>query len=422
MGIMGVLNKKDLASTSLRKTALEIVEAGYKAINIENVFESYIRRKGNFLILKGRKINLADFKNIYVVGMGKGSFESAKVLEKILGDKIKDGAVIDVTGGKLKHIKSLVGTHPIPSKVNILATNKIIKILKGADKDDLVIVLVFGGGSALACKPGNHLTCDDLQLVTKHLFKVGSRIHDINVLRKHLSLIHGGHLSTYAYPAKVISLITSDVPGNNFFVVASGPTVFDTTTIHDAKTVAKKHRLFDIKFVETPKEVKYFHNVENILCVSNIEAVDAMAKKAKSLGFKPVLYSLQIEGEARDTGKRLASLLDKKTAVIAAGETTVTIKGKGKGGRNQEVVLGSLPFLPKDSVIVSFASDGWDHSDAAGAIADDSTLKTAKKLKLSSKTYLSNNDAYNYFKKLGDLVFADKKSANVSDLMLIIRK
>lgn len=416
-----ILNKKNLATAPLRKKALDIAEAGYSAINIERALSSYVGRRKNFLIIKGRRINLSDFRDVYVVGIGKGSLEAARVLEGKLGRRIRDGVVIDVKNGALRHIKTFIGTHPFPSEANIAATEKMIRLLSSAKKEDLVVALIFGGGSALACKPGKNLTCADFQLLTGYMFKRGANIYEINVLRKHLSLIHGGNLAYYAYPAKLISLINSDVPGDDISIISSGPTVLDTTTIYDAEELARRYNLSSMKFVETPKEKKYFQNVENILCISNIEAAEAMAKKAKSIGFRSAIFSLKVQGEARDTGKRLINLLQKNAAVIAAGETTVTVRGKGKGGRNQELVLGALEFLPKNSVIASFASDGRDNGDAAGAIADAGTIKRARELGLNPKKYLVRNDSYNFFKQTGDLIFTDQKSANVSDLMLALR-
>lgn len=419
-----ILNTKELASTSLREKALEIMECAYGAVNIENALRSRIKIEKGVLFIDAKEVKLNDFKNIYITGVGKGSFEAVRVFEELLdksGVAIKDGVVIDVIGGQLKHVRGFIGTHPLPSKNNIEATEELIKLLEGAGSKDLIITFIFGGGSALACRPRDNFTYQQLQDLTDKLLKLAVPIHKINIMRKHLSLIHGGFFAKFAYPAKVVALITSDVPGNDLSVVASGLTVFDVSTVYDAQEAAKSYGINNLDFIETPKDRKYFSGIENILFLSNIKAARAMINKAEDLGFKTVLYSLQLEGEACLAGQRIINLLDKKTAVIVAGETTVTVKGEGKGGRNQEFVLGSLPILPKDSLVTSFASDAKDHSDAAGAIADSNTLKRAKEAGIDPKAHLDNNDAYNFFEPLGDLIFARRTSANVSDLALFLR-
>ncbi len=281
---MIIQNFSKLATNQLRKKALEILEAGLQSIQPETILKQKIYLKGNLLFLDKKQFNINLFQNIYVVGIGKASLKTAQFLEQILGDKITDGAVIDIQTGPLNFIRSLAGTHPLPSEKNITATLQIINILKKAKKDDLVIAIVSGGGSALLCKPFQ-MTSETMQKLFQDLMYKGATIKEMNTFRKHISLIHGGNLAKLAYPAKVVSLIFSDIPDTDQSLIASGPTFLDQTTVADAKQVAGKFNLEKVSLVETTKEAKFFTKVTNILVVSNQVALEAMAQKAKSLGF-----------------------------------------------------------------------------------------------------------------------------------------
>jgi len=230
-----------------------------------------------------------------------------------------------------------------------------------------------------------------------------------------------------AHPATVVGLVFSDVPGDDLSVVASGPTVLDTTTVEDAKRIINRCRLFEeckvptCEPVETPKDPVYFKKVQNFLLVSNQIAVKAMQGQAKKLGYSDRLYSRQLTGEAQKVGSELVQAVQGGEALIAAGETHVVVRGNGKGGRNQELVLGALSKLPSDTLISSVASDGIDNTPAAGAFADQELLDLIEKRQLDPKTALQNNDAYNFFKPLKCQIKTGKTGANVSDLMLVLR-
>jgi glycerate-2-kinase len=435
---MLITNFKNLARNSLRRKALLIAEAGYQAIDIRKTISERMKIKNNFLEIRQSqsglinktkllRLNLDDFKRISLIGIGKGSALTCASLAKILSKKLSAGIALDVSKVKTQNskVKSFVGTHPLPSKQNVKATQKIVKLAKNLKKDDLLINFICGGGSALACSSQKELK--DLILVTKLLTKSGANILELNTIRKHLSEIKGGGLAKIAYPATVVSLIASDVIGNDLSMVASGPTAFDKTTKKDAEKVLKKYNLSPKRFSlkETPNERKYFKKVKNILFVCNQDAVLAMNKKAKKLGFKPKIYSLAVKGEAR---RALLPMIEKVKfgeALLAAGETTVNLDNRpvGKGGRNMEAVLGALTQLKtKNLVLLSFASDGRDNTEAAGAIGDFFTLEKAKKLKLEPEKFLDQNNSFNFFKKTGDLIFAKSKSFNVSDLMIILKQ
>ncbi|OGM89556.1 hypothetical protein A3J77_00985, partial [Candidatus Wolfebacteria bacterium RBG_13_41_7] len=332
------------------------------------------------------------------------------------------------------------GTHPLPSIRNVKATKKIIELAEKAGKDDLIISFICGGGSALLCGSQKELRAS--REIFNKLTNAGANIIELNTIRKHLSEVKGGGLAKIAYPATVISLVVSDVFSGDLSMVASGPTVYDKTTKKDAKKILKKYQSkevrlpniwkSDFQILETPKDKKYFKKVKNVLFVSNREPITAMVKKAKKLGLSAKIYSYNLKGEAKNSLNPLISLLSRgkiSGAALAGGETTVILgKNPGKGGRNMEAVLGALAMLIHNSefriqnyVLLSVASDGKDNTEAAGAIGDILTINKAEKLKLDLKKDLKRHNTFEFFKKTRDLIFADKKTFNVSDLMLILK-
>ncbi len=430
---MIIKNYKSLAVNNIRKKALKIIDAGFEAIKTENVLRDNIILQNENLKIGNKVFNLNGFEKIFVIGFGKVAFKAAFFLEKILGKKISGGAVIDIENGKLKFIKSFKGTHPYPSAKNIKATREISLILKNAGKKDLIIVIVSGGGSVLLCDPGN-IPVSFLKSVIQELFIKGADIKEINIIRKHLSEIHGGNFAKLAYPATVVSLIFSDIPFKDLGLVASGPTFLDKTTRKDAEKISEKHILgspvLTRAFKETPKNVKYFKKVFNILMVDNLTALKAMKKEAEKLGLKADIINSCLRGEAKEIGpfivkkfdQRLSQRFYRKNSVIFfGGETTVKIKKPGKGGRNQELVLSALPFLKSNQLIASIASDGKDNiKEAAGALADYQTLIKAGRQNLNPEIFLKNNNSYAFFKAVGDVIITGNTGSNVSDLIIMI--
>ncbi len=309
---MIIKNFKKLAKTSERKITLEVANAGIEAIKPEKVIEKNISFKKNVLQIKNRKFDLSKIRHLYVLGMGKASYKTGKALERILGDRIKDGILIDIEDGKLKHLKAYKGTHPLPSQKNINVSKKIVDIAKKAEKDDLIIILISGGASALFCLP-HKIEVSDFKILTEELLKSGADIYEINAVRKHLSQVKGGGLAKLAYPAKVVSIVFSDVPGDDLSFIASGPTVKDKTTKKDARHVLKKYDIEDeFEFYETPKEEKYFKNIDNILFLSSRNAIEAMEEKCKELKISCFVYSYALRGEAKIVGRKLIHLFRKK--------------------------------------------------------------------------------------------------------------
>lgn len=415
---MIIKNFKDLATNETRKNALEIINKGIEAVLIKNSMHKQIKISKNVLKIKKDHWNLSNYKNIYVIGAGKAAADMAETIEKIFGKRITKGIVIDTRKKTLSKIKVIKGTHPLPSTINVKATKKIIKILEDCEKKDLIISLISGGGSALMVSP--RIDLKKQIKVNEILLEKGATIQEINTIRKHISNIKGGQLAKIAAKSTLINLIISDVITNDLNVIASGPTVNDPTTINDAIKIQKKYSLPNLPFVETPKEK--LTNVKNILLITNIPAAKAMYKKATELGYKAKILTTQLKGEARNVGKKLAKLLKPKKAIIAAGETTVAIKGNGKGGRNQELALGAAKFI-KEGVIVSCSSDGVDFiSSASGGIVDENTKEKAKKLGLNIDKFLKENDSYNFLRKVDGIIKTGKTGTNVGDLILLLGK
>lgn len=422
-----IKNFKSLAKSAMRRDALAMLEAGIKAVDPRRSILRAVKRRGDFIFFGNKKINLKNFDHIYVIAIGKAAGQASVGLEKILGPKITGGIALDIKKTKLKYIKSIVGTHPMPSEQNMRATGEIIAMLKNLDSRDLVLAVISGGGSSLLCWP-YELKCDDLSAISRALMQKGATIEELNIVRKHLSEIQGGQFARLVHPATLIGMIFSDVPGDDIGLVASGPTVRDTSTVTDAAKILTKYKVLkvcslpDCDLKETPKDEIYFKKVFNFLVASNKEAVSAMVGEARKRGWKTRVLGTKIVGEARDVGRMMAASPVKSEAVIAAGETTVTILGRGAGGRNQELALGALDYLDYDALVASAASDGVDNGPAAGAIADKITKDKARALGISPKKYLAKNDSFAFFKKTGDGISTGITGTNVSDLMIALRK
>ncbi len=422
----GLIKTKDGKLIKIRENALRVVEAGLKAIQIEKIIKENIYCKGDFLTFQTpslkEKIDLKKFKKIFVVGFGKGSARAVLTIEEILKEKIEKGIIIDVSlprGVKKSKIEFFKGSHPLPSSENIRATKKVISLLQKASSKDLVIVVIFGGGSALLTAPVVDISL--FKKINKDLLRSGKSIYEVDTIRKHLDKIKGGNLAKFIYPAQAYTLICSDVPGDDISIIASGPTVKDKTTKEDAKKIAQEFDWPKNIFMETPKDEKFFERIKNSIFISNKIAIEAMKREAKKIGFEKIkIYSRKIQGEARIIGNKLFRNCQKKEIILAGGETTVTVRGKGKGGRNQELVLGVLDKIKKDELVISIDTDGKDNSEAAGAIGDIYTKNKAQELGLNRNSSLEENNSFYFFKKVNGLIFL-RKGVNIADLIVIIR-
>ncbi|OGZ95977.1 MAG: hypothetical protein A2847_00375 [Candidatus Sungbacteria bacterium RIFCSPHIGHO2_01_FULL_50_25] len=426
-----IKNSEALAITGLRKDALGIMEAGLRAIDTHAVISSAIRADESAIEILGERFETEELGRIIVAGVGKCAFAAAEAIERILGDRITDGAVIDLrTGISLKRIKTLTGTHPFPSDINVQHAETMVKLLNRLTEKDLVLFVVSGGGSTLLCLP-NDEGCEEESTILSLLTLRGATIKETNTVRKHLSLARGGNLAMYAYPARVISLIFSDIPGDDIEFVASGPTTRDSTTIEDARAILERHRIFEqcktplCGLIETPKEEKYFKRVRNILVASNMVALEAMSREASELGYAPSIRNAKLEGEARKVAHDIIDALrpqPAKTAHLYAGETTVTLSpDHGRGGRNLECALAALSYIGENELMISLASDGHDNGEYAGAIADTHTRQKADELGINREIYLQKNNEYPFFEKVGHAIDTGDTGSNVSDLILALK-
>jgi len=427
---MNFLNYSSLASTPAREAVLKILDAGLESIDTHEVVPRAFEIHGDSVSLGGQTISLESGK-IFLVSIGKCGLEAAQEIVEVLGKRIHKGIVIDVQEGRVDHpgIHVFAGDHPFPSERNVSATRKMMDLLAETQENDTVLAAISGGGSSLLCQPEN-LTCHEEKQIVECLFRAGAPIEDINVVRKHLSLAKGGFLAKYAYPAKVFGLIFSDVPGNDLEFVASGPTVRDTTTVEDAQKVLEKYRVegecvfAKEGLIETPKEEKYFSKVHNMLLVSNEIALQAMKREAESLGFRAEIRTSAFSGQARHVGSGVAEDLGSvppNTVLLYGGESTVILKGPGKGGRNLEVALSALRFLGDGDIVASLASDGRDNGPYAGGLCDILTKQKAEEQNMDPKEFLNRNDSLNFFESVGDFLDTGDTGSNVSDLIIALR-
>jgi len=425
---MLIKNFDPLNKTPERKICLDIAEAALESIQPQNIIQKNISLNESILTIQDRTSDLKNFDRVFLLSFGKGSAGLSKEIEKILGNLLTKGYAIDLEPEQFTKIDFTQGTHPLPSEININFTKKAIQQFNNLTIKDIIIVVIAGGGSVLFENP-YRVNLEKLIEINKSLLFSGATITEMNVARKHLSTVKGGGLAKLLSPSKVISIIASDVPGNDLSVIASGPTVKDETTKEQALEILKKYNLVEKlnlseeDFLETPKDDMYFVNTLNILLLSNQTALSAMKEKAKELGLTAEIFSDKFQGEAKLAGKELIERTSSGKILLAGGETTVKVLNKrGQGGRNQEVVLAALPYLDSNTTIASFDSDGWDNSSFAGAIGDLETVKKAEGLNFDPKEYLKNNNTLSFFEKTGDGIITGRLPSNVSDLMIVFKK
>lgn len=419
-----------LSQTDLRRDAIEIADAGYIAVHTGSALERKLKIENNVLYMGTAVYPLAN-RRIFFIGIGKCAPSAAESIEKLFGDRLTAGIVLSVASPEhhtLSKIEMFIGTHPLPSEINEKATKRIVTLLSGCEESDLVIMLISGGGSTLLCLHETPMTCLDESILFVELTKQGATIQDINTVRKHTSRARGGGLAKIAYPAEVLSLIVSDVPGNDIEYIASGPTVKDTSTVADAKVILSRYAIATsatLNFIETPKEERYFKRVTNTLFLTNKDALLAMKNTAEKRGYAVTIVDDHISGEARSIGQAVAEKLHAtppKTVLLYAGESTVTLGAHtGPGGRNQEIALSALTTLRGDELVLPFASDGHDNTNHAGAIADSVTREHAESHGLSVHESLENHSSYDFFTKTGDALRTGYTGANVSDLIIAIK-
>lgn len=417
-----IKNKNQLSQTKNREAVLDIIEAGFNAIDTESVINDSIVLTEKILKIKNQVFDLSKYNSIYIIGFGKASCLAAKTLENILGNHIKKGIAIGLSPVSCEYIQTYAGTHPHPTIQNVELSQKILELTKTLSEKDLIITVVSGGGSALLCWPLDE--CKQATRLYTDFLKTGGDITELNTIRKHISLLKGGGLAKQLYPARVVGLIFSDIPGDNFNLVASGPTYKDTTSIADVEKILQRYNLQDYKLNETPKENKYFENVTNIPLVSNLHVLEAMQNRAKTLGISCKILSSELYDSPEKITRALISESKKYSLVLGAGEPKLKVtKSGGTGGRCMRMGIEILPILEPNLTFAAVASDGLDNSDSAGVIVDSNSKKRLQELKLDLEDFKDRFDSYTFFNKLGnELLFTGPTHANISDFMLIYNK
>ena len=435
----------------LRDDSRAIFAAGVAAVDPMVAVQRAVTRRGDMLEVDGVAYDLRRFAHVYVVGTGKASAVMAQGLEAILGERISAGAVTV----KYQHVAPVErvtlheAAHPIPDAAGVQGANAAMELARQAGADDLVFCLISGGGSALWPAPSGGISLAEKQRMTGLLIDCGARIDEINVIRKHLSGIKGGQLARLAAPARLITLVLSDVVGDRLDAIASGPTVPDPTTFRDCLAILARYDLLDripdsvhVHFqrglaggvAETPKAGDpVFGLGQTVLVANNRLALRAARQAAERRGYTTLLLSSTLEGEARHVARMHAAIAQEicqsgqpvapPACVISGGETTVTVRGDGKGGRSQEFALAAALHIAGlgDTVVLSGGTDGSDGpTDAAGALADGRTLARAEALGLQPEAFLQRNDAYHFFQALDDLLLTGPTGTNVMDMYVVL--
>ncbi|HEY2343890.1 MAG TPA: glycerate kinase [Chthoniobacteraceae bacterium] len=430
---------------NLRRDAKTIFRAALEAAHAGNAVRAHLSLRGGVLKAGNYRFPLQAFDRVFLIAIGKAAIEMAAAVETIVGSRLTAGLAITKHGHAqipLRKIPILEAGHPIPDAAGINAAHQVRELLRELNARDLLIVTVSGGASALLSAPTEPITLSAKQKTTDLLLRAGADIFQLNAVRKHLSFLKGGRLAALAYPATVVSLLLSDVIGDPLDVIGSGPTAPDSTTFAHAIHVLKKFKIvaripkavLDLlqrgarrEIPETPKPGDpLFANVYNIVAGSNALALKAAARQARALGYRPRIVSSVVSGEAREVAVAHAAILrgaPRPACLLAGGETTVTVKGKGKGGRNQEFALAAaieMDGLPGILALCA-GTDGTDGpTDAAGAIATGKSIARAARLGLDPAKYLANNDSYTFFEAVGDLVKTGPTGTNVMDIEVLL--
>jgi len=445
-------DKKELVmGRNLKAEARQIFEAGLKAVDPKVAVKRFMALKGNNLQIGEKEIDLKKFNHVWAIGAGKGSAAMAQAVEEILGDRLSGGLVVVKYDhlAPLEKIRLREAGHPAPDESGWRATRELAELVAKMDRKSLLVFLLSGGGSALLPMPVEGITLEEKMATTNLLLKSGASIAEMNIIRKHLSQIKGGQLARLANPATLVSLILSDVVGDSLDVIASGPTVGDPSTFQDCRVVLDRYSLSEklpssVRFYleaglrgevpETPKpNDPIFSGSYTTLVGNNLQALKAAAEKAKMLGYHTLILSSMIEGDTTEAAGFHSALLREivrsghpvapPACLISGGETTVVVRGKGKGGRNLEFSLAAALDIEglMDVCLLSGGTDGTDGpTDAAGAVVDGHTITRAFAQGLNAREFLAENDSYHFFQHLDDLLITGPTNTNVMDLRVML--
>jgi hydroxypyruvate reductase len=435
----------------MRNEILDIYKSALSAVQPGNLLRRHISRDGDRITLGNQLFNRRELRHFYVIAAGKAAAAMGDTLEQILGDAISEGVIITKYGHGLpmEYMSCMEAGHPVPDERGIQAGEAVMRLLDQTAANDLVLVLLSGGASALVADVVPGVSLGELQVLSKQLLESGADIREMNTVRKHLSRLKGGQLARLAYPATVVCFALSDVLGDYPDVIASGPTVPDPTTFEDAWEILGKYGLIEKlgqgakdwlqrgrihEVPETPKPGDViFDNTQFSIIGNNYLALQAAAKKAMDKGYAVLMEDETMQGEARERALQLARQLEqyqgsRPVCILLGGETTVTVKGRGKGGRNQEFVLAILDYWKsagKDPqnlpVVLSVATDGTDGpTDAAGAVADGRLLDWVNTRHLDPHRYLEDNDSYSFFTQTDAQLFTGPTYTNVMDMVIVL--
>lgn len=435
----------------LRADAIAIFAAALRAVEPGEAVRRHLVRQRDLLKAGGESDDLSRCRRIALVGAGKAAAVMSAAVEEILGDRLDEGLVVTKYGhvAPLKRVRLHEAGHPVPDEAGLKGARAILEIATRAGPEDLILCVLSGGASALLPAPAAGIRLQEKQEMTRRLLECGATIDEMNAVRKHISVIKGGQLARAAYPAAFVSLILSDVIGDRLDVIASGPTAADPSTFQDAHGVLRKYELTARvpasmqtriergtrgEVPETPKPGDpIFDRVRNVIIGNNRRALEAAREEAERRGYHATILSHSIQGEARAAAAAQAAIareivrhgrpVPRPACVIAGGETTVTVRGQGLGGRNQEFALAAALDIQglEGVLILSGATDGTDgRTDAAGAVCDGETVPRARRLGLPPEAFLADNDSYRFFEALGDLLTTGPTNTNVMDLQLVL--
>ncbi|HUT87429.1 MAG TPA: glycerate kinase, partial [Candidatus Heimdallarchaeota archaeon] len=435
----------------LRADLDRVIQAALAAVAPETCLRRVVRLEGDILRVREERFDLSQIERIVVVGMGKASARMAASLEGLLAERISEGLVVTAEGYTVptERVEVVEASHPVPDARCVTAAKRILDLVDGADEKDLVVVLISGGGSALLTLPVPGIELADVIATNEILLRSGAKIEQVNTVRKHLSQVKGGQLAQRAFPAQTLALVLSDVPGDPLTAIASGPTVADPTTFRQAERILREYGLWDQmpesvqrrleagacgELAETPKPGSgTFKRAKTTIVGSGSLAAEAALEEGVRLGYRTLLLSTTLEGEAREVGRILAAVAREVVAsgrpvvppalILAAGETTVTVRGEGRGGRNQELALSAalgIEEIPR-VVIGSFGTDGRDGpTDAAGAAVDGGTAGRMRDRGIVPEDSLAQNDAYRALTLAEDLIVTGPTGTNVADLCFVM--
>ncbi len=432
-----------------------IWRAALAAVDPWTLVRESVERRGDVIRVRDKEIDLSAYDRVFVLSFGKAAAAMGEALVSVIDERLTSGLVVVPwpVGREASRLEYLEASHPVPDARSVEAARRAVEIAAQAGERDLLLVCISGGGSALLTLPADGISLDKKRRITEDLLRAGATIQELNVVRKHLSGIKGGQLARAAFPATVVTLVVSDVVGDDLGTIASGPAHWDASTFADARAILERYGLWDgasalvrARFEDggrgrVPETLKegdpVFERVSAFIIGDNMTALRAAKREAEKLGFEPIFLSSADGGEARRAAAGYAaflaelacsaSSLPRPLCLLAGGELTVTVKGRGRGGRNTEFVLASIVDMEKagveglDWLILSIGTDGIDGpTDAAGAWADPRTIRTARALGLNPADYLDDNDAYGFFKQTGNLIMTGPTGTNVMDLRVFL--